>query len=149
LWDLAEREIMTAIARNLFPLQAARFSPTGRHVAATCTDSDEGVFVWGRVNPAMFQQKPYKLRFPGERCCGAAWAPDGASLVATFDSGRMAWWELGSETRPITRTSHRGAGGPVAYSPDGRLLLTAGKDGLIDMWDNSTHSRVTTFNWQI
>lgn len=148
VWDLAERDILTRIPRNFYPFQVARFRPDGGAVAAACSDSGEGVFVWHRAAGHSFRVKPHVLRFAGDRCWGLAWSPDGESLAAVFDSGRIAWWAPGTESTTI-RAGHRGAGCAAAYSPDGRLLLTAGKEGLIHLWDNSTHSRRITFDWRI
>jgi WD40 repeat protein len=148
VWDLVERDILTRIPRNAFPIQAARFRPDGGAVAAACSDSGEGVFVWERAAGRSFRVKPHVLRYPGDRCWAVAWAPDGATLAAAFDSGRIAWWTPG-DAAAVERRGHRGAGCAAAFSPDGRLLLTAGKEGLIHVWDNATYSRRTTFDWRI
>jgi len=149
LWDLAEREIVSKISQNSYPFLSARFRPDGGAVAAVCGDPGEGLFVWQRTAKFLFRHKPQLVRFRGDHCSAMAWSPDGHTLVAAFDSGRIVWVDPDDDAQPVVRTSRRGAGRAVAFSPDGRLLLTAGKDGIIQIWDNSALSQITTYDWGI
>jgi len=74
---------------------------------------------------------------------GVYWSPNERSLITTYrDSmtGEMVIWDFAGtgETRLIS-----GHGAPVsaaAWSPDGRLLISAGRDATMVRWDTS--------NWQ-
>jgi WD40 repeat protein len=147
LWDLARRTTKWVIPHA--QLTKGRLRPDGAAVAGVSSQVGEGVIVWHRGSRGTFSSKPRILQLPNDACSSVAWAPNGQSLAAAFESGKIAWWEPDGESLPVIREGHRGAAGAVAFSPDGRLLLTAGKDGLIHMWDNSTHSRVTTFDWEV
>ncbi len=147
LWDWETHTLEWRYSRPTLHFQAAACRPDGRAIAAACSDAGEGLFVWNR-HEAGHWVRPRSLRFPGDRCWGLAYSPDGQTLAGAFDSGRVVWWRPG-EKHADARPGHDGAALALAFSPDGRLLLSTGKDGLIQLWDSAARQRITTFDWQI
>ena len=63
----------------------------------------------------------------------AAFLPDGRRILAGGQQGRLMLWDLdsGSLIRQGRGTSgHLG----LAVGPDGRLVLTADRDGIVRIW---------------
>ena len=63
----------------------------------------------------------------------AAFLPDGRRILAGGQQGRLMLWDLdsGSLIRQGQGTSgHLG----LAVGPDGRLVLTADRDGVVRIW---------------
>jgi WD40 repeat protein len=148
LWDFDQHQTIGGVTRPPHPIEAAVLRPDGGAVAAACSDAGEGLFVWERTTGWAFKRKPLLLRAPGDRCWGLAYSPDGQTLAGAFNSGRVAWWRPG-QSQSDWRDGHDGAAQALAFSPDGHLLLSTGKDGLIHLWDGLARSRLTTFDWQI
>jgi hypothetical protein len=67
-----------------------------------------------------------------------AFAPDGATLAAASDGGRLLLWDpdTGKEIRQLGEKSSRVK--CVAFSPDGRTLATSVEDGTLRLWEVAT-----------
>jgi WD40 repeat protein len=106
------------------------FSPDGRSVAAT---------PWRGGVVALFDAadgRPVALWRAGDALLeGVAWDPGGGQLVTWGGDGVVRVWDPGGRLR----TSWRAHDGPVcgaSFSPDGKLLATAGKEDLqVKVWD--------------
>ena len=144
LWDFGTGQVVREFdARRAKPGSLA-VSPDGRRFAAACQESDGHgkkswvtVLVWDleRAGPAQTAISLGRdFKFPGCQ----EFTPDGRKLLAVMEtrlvlldleSGKiertMAWTESGMITGAMS----------LAVSPDGRLALTGGWDGLGRVWD--------------
>jgi len=60
----------------------------------------------------------------------------------------VAIWNPTGYQAPEIWPAHAGAVLGVAFTPDGRTLLTGGADGLVKLWDPAGRLR-HTFDWKI
>lgn len=71
-------------------------------------------------------------------------APDGRFLATAGQSGAVLW-NLEPGTVRHQFTTHGGKVTALAFSPDGRLLLTAGADRQIRVWDTDSGAELRAF----
>jgi WD40 repeat protein len=64
-------------------------------------------------------------------------SPDGKLLAASNAAGEITVRRK-SDWRVVRRLSHEGGSTSLAFSPNGRLLFTAGYDGRVRVWDLQT-----------
>ena len=138
------------------PLHAVAYSPTGMFVATAGEAGD--IRVW---DPRTGQTAIILTGISG-RVRGLAFSPDGGVIAAAGADGTIRLWELPINTLAMARRAmeaipilhdmikpvpqspsitlydaHRGSVNCVAFSPDGRFLVSGGQGGFLRWWDVS------------
>lgn len=75
----------------------------------------------------------------------SAFSGDG-SLLATSNAAGQVTVRRTSDWKPVRAFHHAGGATSVAFTPDRRLILTAGYDGLVRSWDLKTGKAVGRFS---
>jgi WD40 repeat protein len=106
------------------------FSADGRHLAV---GQNITVLLWDLTTGKKVRR--YESLESNRDLRAVLFAPDGESLTALSDNGRVCRWEVGSaeELPPL-----RGPNTPMlaaAYARDGKALAVAGQDGQIRIWE--------------
>lgn len=109
-------------------LVALELSPDGRRAAAV-----------GRAGAAVILDlesgQILQLGPSNELIQTVQWSGDGATLVTSFEFGRMQLWDSERGLLRLERSEPRQSILTMALSPDGALLATGGHDDLVRLWD--------------
>ncbi len=93
------------------------FSPDGKLLVSTDT-TERGIRLWeARTGRALGQLAGHR-----DHTAEVAFSPDGRTLASTGGDGSLKLWHL-STRREVATLLETGAVGPVAFSPDGSLLI--------------------------
>ena len=81
----------------------------------------------------------------------AALASDGKWLATDLGSDRVCLWDLDERVKKYEFHGHGSVdrAPPLAFSPDGKLLVAGGADGLIRLWSVADGTELGTLDWQL
>ncbi len=109
---------------------ALAVSPDGARLA---TGGDGGVAIWS-LAPASREIRHPELRLSVTHVQGLDWSSDGAFL-ATGSEEAARIWNVDTGQSVLELDGHAGLVALVAFSPDGKRLVTGGGDGTARVWD--------------
>jgi len=115
---------------------AAAVSPAGDEAAFGHADGSVTLLDLGTGSTRHFAGRA------GGGIDAVAFAPDGALLATTTDTGTVATWNVRRGELRDTFTGHSGAVIAAVFSPDGRTLYTASSDGSVIAWDAGGQRRL-------
>lgn len=122
------------------PVKHLSFDPSGQYIALSCTDGLIYVYSLGD-EPELIQKVDGLIRSLGpesEVSSRVAWHPDGRAFAAPTVTRDIQVMSIGDWERQRSFSSVSGHLGDItalAWSPNGALLVSAGKDKKILLWE--------------
>lgn len=142
VWNATSHSVQTIFTGHTTPVESASWAADGQTIAS----SSQGGVV--RVWNALTGQEVHGYFFDGATPLRAlAFAPTGMQLAVGGDDGVVRLWnglscqqqgqaDFGKQCMdtPQRLHAHTGFIRALAWSPDARLLATAGEDGMLAIW---------------
>ncbi len=139
VWDTATGKELRRLDGVRMMGRAMAFSPNGKYLAGL--GADGAVHVWGATTGKDLRQfappKGTPTAAPAFTGTPLAFSPDGKTLAAAQGLAVHVWdVEEGKESHEFV--GHNAPIDDLRFSPDGRRVLTCGKDGAAGLWDAAT-----------
>jgi hypothetical protein len=155
IWDVVNRKTLSRLTAkpvrksdhggmHFFPLRRLAFSPDGAILASGA--EDDTICLW---EVASGKQLRNMLVAPEAGFNCLAFSPDGNFLVAgegahysgsgsRFNKSSLSLWEVATGKRLVEMKGHEQPVRAVAFSPDGRTVVSCSEDGTIRLWEAAT-----------
>jgi WD40 repeat protein len=129
IWDLATGENLVTLEGHRWGVTGVDFNRDGAQIATASIDGS--VRIWDSASGAHLRTfvAPVDLH-------AVAYSPDGTRIASAGTDGIARIWDTDTGREVLTLAGHTSAVDDLAYTPDGKHLLTNGQDGT-RLWDVS------------
>jgi len=137
LWNpVTRRPVGTPLQKDAVGVFGLAFSPDGKLLASE--DENAVVRLWNPVS-----RRPFGAPLQTHASeSSVAFSPDGRLLVHDSTGTMRLWDPVTRHSAPILTGSHTHRVQVAAFSPDGKLLATAGSGGTVRLWNPATRRPV-------
>jgi chromosome transmission fidelity protein 4 len=132
------------------PVKHLMFDPSGSYIALSCTDALVYVYSLLGDEPELVRKIDGLIRSvetDSEISSKVAWHPDGRAFAAPTATRDIQVMSRGDwENQRKFTNGHMGDVTALAWSPNGALLATAGKDRKILLWETKTQNIIARYD---
>jgi eukaryotic-like serine/threonine-protein kinase len=128
VWDSVKRGAPSRLSGHREKVNGLAFDPRGGRLASASRD---GVRIWDLGANSQIGNHDSN----GARATAVAFSPDGAQLVWGTDDHTVMLWGGAANVAPIRIGRHGDEIYAAAFHPEGRLVASAGAEGVIRIWD--------------
>lgn len=127
-WELDPRGELQRFSPAESELSQIQVSPDGR--LALAVDSENGIELWDLANGSLAR----RLKEHSQPIVSAGFSSDGQFILSSDKSGEIVLWNaaLGGVIRRFGGFTSTAV---AALSPDNRLVVAGGEDGMLRLWD--------------
>ncbi|MCJ1432139.1 hypothetical protein MMC27_001495 [Xylographa pallens] len=133
------------------PTKHLSFHPSGSYLAASCTDGIVYIYSLSTEEPELERKVDGLIRAletDAEPSSKAIWHPDGRAFAAPTATRDIAVVSRGDGERQRTFSGgHMGDITALTWSPNGALLMTAGADRKILLWETQTQKVLARYDY--
>ena len=124
------------------PAKHLTYDPSGSYLAISCTDGIVYIYRLSTEQPELVRKIDglvRQLETTDEVSSRAIWHPDGRAFAVPTPTRDVQVISLGDgEKQRVFSNGHLGDITALAWSPNGALLLTAGTDKKVILWETRT-----------
>ncbi|EAU29603.1 hypothetical protein ATEG_10154 [Aspergillus terreus NIH2624] len=127
------------------------FDPNGRFIAVSCTDGIVYIYSLDTDEPQLVQKLDgviRRLEPEDEATSRIVWHPDGTAFASAEATRDISIYSVGEWKKEKTFSNgHNGDITAMSWSPNGALLMTAGSDGQILLWETKTQKVLKQYDF--
>jgi chromosome transmission fidelity protein 4 len=140
-----------SLREQLKPAKHLSFDPSGKYIALSCTDGLLYVYSLTNDEPELIRKIDGLIRTvetDDEISSKVVWHPDGRAFAAPTATRDIQVMSRGDwENQRVFANGHNGDVTALAWSPNGAMLVSAGKDRKILLWETKTQKVIATYDY--